>query len=158
MIQNCLECRFLQQKLNAVHFAVIRPFVGVWLSGEEVGNKWMKITRKNAKKNAFLVSLINLLYFSIQHHVQFRNLSAGKDIVRLNSGAFLEEEKYQKTYLRLSGDYAACGFEVFLQRKHEPLVYQVKRSKLLMVFCCCCKVIFLYYKFVWNKKTKKLYP
>ena len=29
---------------------------------------------------------------------------------------------------RLSGEYAACGFEVLLTRKHEPLVFQVKTN------------------------------
>jgi len=53
---------------------------------------------------------------SIQHHVTFRNLSEGKGTVRLNSG-----------------EYAACGFEVLLTRKHEPLVYQVYIPCILFV-------------------------
>jgi len=44
----------------------------------------------------------------LQHTVKFRNLSAEKSEVRLTSG-----------------NYSACGFEVVLVRKHEPLVYQV---------------------------------
>ncbi|XP_023322969.1 gamma-aminobutyric acid receptor subunit gamma-2 [Eurytemora carolleeae] len=45
---------------------------------------------------------------NLQHSVEFRNLSAEKSEVRLTSG-----------------NYAACGFEIKLVRKHEPLMYQV---------------------------------
>ena len=32
--------------------------------------------------------------------------------------------------LRLaSGNYAACGFQIFLQRKHQPLIYQVNSAR-----------------------------
>merc|ERR1712083_457878 len=47
---------------------------------------------------------------------QFQKLSPSKKVVRLTSG-----------------DYAACGFEVLLQRKHEPLVYQVYIPCILFV-------------------------
>ena len=45
---------------------------------------------------------------NLQHSVGWRNLSSEKAVVRLTSG-----------------DYAACGFEVELRRKHEPFIYQV---------------------------------
>jgi len=45
---------------------------------------------------------------NLQHIVGWRNLSEEKTVVRLTSGS-----------------YAACGFEILLTRKHEPLVYQV---------------------------------
>ena len=32
-----------------------------------------------------------------------------------------------------SGNYAACGFEILLHRKHEPLVYQVLPSQQITV-------------------------
>lgn len=67
-----------------------------------------------------------------QHHVTFRNLSEGKGTVRLNSGHPLRYQKLPKIKeediaKNIPGEYAACGFEVLLTRKHEPLVYQVNR-------------------------------
>jgi len=53
---------------------------------------------------------------NLQHHVAWRNLSSEKGVVRLTSGS-----------------YAACGFEVLLKRKHEPLVYQVYIPCILFV-------------------------
>lgn len=53
---------------------------------------------------------------NLQHHVKFQNLSEKKKVVRLTSG-----------------EYAACGFEVLLKRKHEPLVYQVYIPCILFV-------------------------
>jgi len=53
---------------------------------------------------------------NLQHHIKFRNLTNKKQVVRLTSG-----------------EYAACGFEVLLKRKHEPLVYQVYIPCILFV-------------------------
>jgi len=58
----------------------------------------------------------NLDERNLQHHIRLRNLSAGKEQVQLNSG-----------------EYAACGFEVLLTRKHEPLVFQVYIPCILFV-------------------------
>jgi len=53
---------------------------------------------------------------NLQHIVGWRNLSEEKTVVRLTSGS-----------------YAACGFEILLTRKHEPLVYQVYIPCILFV-------------------------
>jgi len=53
---------------------------------------------------------------NLQHIVKFQKLSSSKKVVRLTSG-----------------EYSACGFEVLLQRKHEPLVYQVYIPCILFV-------------------------
>lgn len=53
---------------------------------------------------------------NLQHHIAWRNLSSEKGVVRLTSGS-----------------YSACGFEVLLKRKHEPLVYQVYIPCILFV-------------------------
>jgi len=53
---------------------------------------------------------------NLQHHIQFQKLADKKKVVRLTSG-----------------EYAACGFEVSLKRKHEPLVYQVYIPCILFV-------------------------
>jgi len=53
---------------------------------------------------------------NLQHHTKFHMLSPKKKVVRLTSG-----------------EYAACGFEVLLERKHEPLVYQVYIPCILFV-------------------------
>lgn len=45
---------------------------------------------------------------ALQHAVTFNKLSKKHRIVRL-----------------ASGDYAACGFQIYLQRKHQPLIYQI---------------------------------
>ena len=50
----------------------------------------------------------NILERNLQHSVKFKKLRRSRGVVRLQSG-----------------EYAACGFEVFLRRKHEPLIYQV---------------------------------
>ena len=71
-----------------------------------------------------------------QHHVTFRNLSEGKGTVRLNSGHPLRYQKLPKIKeediaKNIPGEYAACGFEVLLTRKHEPLVYQVNHLTII---------------------------
>ena len=53
---------------------------------------------------------------NLQHHIHFQKLADKKKVVRLTSG-----------------EYAACGFEVSLKRKHEPLVYQVYIPCILFV-------------------------
>jgi len=53
---------------------------------------------------------------NLQYTVKFRKLSKRRKIVRLTSG-----------------NYAACGFEVVLKRKHEPLMYQVYIPCILFV-------------------------
>jgi len=53
---------------------------------------------------------------SLQHRVGWANLTSEKGVVRLTSG-----------------NYAACGFEILLHRKHEPLVYQVYIPCILFV-------------------------
>ena len=50
----------------------------------------------------------NIQERNLQYHIRFRDLRKSRGVVRLHSG-----------------NYAACGFEVILQRKHEPLIYQV---------------------------------
>ena len=56
----------------------------------------------------------NIQERNLQYHIRFRDLRRSRGVVRLHSG-----------------NYAACGFEVILQRKHEPLIYQVTGSFLL---------------------------
>ena len=58
---------------------------------------------------------------NLQHHVAWRNLSSEKGVVRLTSGLFLILNMLIE--IPNPGSYAACGFEVLLKRKHEPLVY-----------------------------------
>ena len=53
---------------------------------------------------------------NLQHNVGWRNLSDEKKVVRLTSG-----------------NYAACGFEILLKRKHEILLYQVYCPCILFV-------------------------
>ena len=50
----------------------------------------------------------NIRERNLQYSVSFRKLRKSRGVVRLHSG-----------------EYAACGFEVHLKRKHEPLIYQV---------------------------------
>lgn len=50
----------------------------------------------------------NLQERNLQYEVSYRKLRRSRGIIQLHSG-----------------EYAACGFEVFLRRKHEPLIYQV---------------------------------
>merc|ERR1712156_198804 len=53
---------------------------------------------------------------ALQHSVKFRNLPKAQRIVRL-----------------ASGNYAACGFQILLQRKHQPLIYQIYIPCILFV-------------------------
>lgn len=53
---------------------------------------------------------------NLQHNVAWRNLTDEKKVVRLTSG-----------------NYAACGFEILLKRKHEILLYQVYCPCILFV-------------------------
>ena len=55
----------------------------------------------------------NIRERNLQYSVSFRQLRKSRGVVRLHSG-----------------EYAACGFEVHLKRKHEPLIYQVVYVKL----------------------------
>ena len=50
----------------------------------------------------------NIQERDLQYKVSFRKLRKSRGVVRLHSG-----------------EYAVCGFEVALRRKHEPLIYQV---------------------------------
>ena len=67
--------------------------------------------------------------------------------------------------LRLaSGNYAACGFQILLQRKHQPLIYQVstinikKRKTITMMFQiyipCCLFVSVSWISFVIDPKVR----
>ena len=56
----------------------------------------------------------NIQERNLQYYINFRKLRRSRGVVRLHSG-----------------DYAACGFEVLLRRKHEPLIYQVRTIYLL---------------------------
>ena len=51
----------------------------------------------------------NIRERDLQYKVSFRKLRKSRGVVRLHSG-----------------EYAVCGFEVDLIRKHEPLIYQVR--------------------------------
>lgn len=53
---------------------------------------------------------------SLQHAITWKNISKSRQIVTLTSGK-----------------YAACGFEIGLKRKHEPLVFQVYIPCILFV-------------------------
>jgi len=66
---------------------------------------------------------------SLQHSVQFKKLSRSNRIVRL-----------------ASGDYAACGFQIFLQRKHQPLIYQI-------YIPCCLFVAVSWISFIIDPKV-----
>jgi len=59
----------------------------------------------------------NIQERNLQYYINFRKLRRSRGVVRLHSG-----------------DYAACGFEVLLRRKHEPLIYQVYIPCCLFVF------------------------
>jgi len=59
----------------------------------------------------------NLQERNLQYEVSYRKLRRSRGIIQLHSG-----------------EYAACGFEVFLRRKHEPLIYQVYTPCCLFVF------------------------
>merc|ERR1712025_770834 len=58
----------------------------------------------------------NIVQRNLQHSVRFRKLRTSKRVVKLQSG-----------------EYAACGFEVLLERKHQPLIYQIYIPCILFV-------------------------
>ena len=71
---------------------------------------------KNSPRNSMTCSAdfhdpksSNIQERNLQYYINFRKLRRSRGVVRLHSG-----------------DYAACGFEVLLRRKHEPLIYQVR--------------------------------
>ena len=44
----------------------------------------------------------------------------------------IQNKKIFKNLIKIcTGEYAACGFEVLLTRKHEPLVYQVNHLTII---------------------------
>jgi len=71
----------------------------------------------------------NILERNLQHSVKFKKLRKSRGVVRLQSG-----------------DYAACGFEVFLRRKHEPLLYQI-------YIPCCLFVTVSWISFIIDPKV-----
>merc|ERR1712051_264745 len=66
---------------------------------------------------------------ALQHSVEFRSLPKAQRTVRL-----------------ASGNYAACGFQIFLQRKHQPLIYQI-------YIPCCLFVSVSWISFVIDPKV-----
>lgn len=71
----------------------------------------------------------NILERNLQHSVKFKKLRRSRGVVRLQSG-----------------EYAACGFEVFLRRKHEPLIYQI-------YIPCCLFVTVSWISFIIDPKV-----
>merc|ERR1711872_606049 len=71
----------------------------------------------------------NILERNLQHSVKFQKLRKSRGVVRLQSG-----------------EYAACGFEVALRRKHEPLIYQV-------YIPCCLFVLVSWISFIIDPKV-----
>jgi len=71
----------------------------------------------------------NIRERNLQHSVSFRKLRRSRRVVRLQSG-----------------EYAACGFEVILRRKHEPLIYQV-------YIPCCLFVMVSWISFIIDPKV-----
>jgi len=71
----------------------------------------------------------NILERNLQHSVKFKKLRKSRGVVRLQSG-----------------EYAACGFEVFLRRKHEPLIYQI-------YIPCCLFVTVSWISFIIDPKV-----
>merc|ERR1711994_374157 len=66
----------------------------------------------------------NIQERDLQYKVSFRKLRKSRGVVRLHSG-----------------EYAVCGFEVALRRKHEPLIYQV-------YIPCCLFVLVSWISFI----------
>jgi len=66
----------------------------------------------------------NIRERDLQYKVSFRKLRRSRGVVRLHSG-----------------EYAVCGFEVDLRRKHEPLIYQV-------YIPCCLFVLVSWISFI----------
>ena len=70
---------------------------------------------------------------NLQHTIKFRRLSKRRRIVRITSGLYQFSLTFSNILICL-GNYAACGFEMLLKRKHEPLMYQVGLSSSLFYF------------------------
>merc|ERR1712223_365712 len=71
----------------------------------------------------------NIRERDLQYKVSFRKLRKSRGVVRLHSG-----------------EYAVCGFEVDLRRKHEPLIYQV-------YIPCCLFVMVSWISFIIDPKV-----
>jgi len=71
----------------------------------------------------------NIQERDLQYKVSFRKLRKSRGVVRLHSG-----------------EYAVCGFEVALRRKHEPLIYQV-------YIPCCLFVLVSWISFIIDPKV-----
>jgi len=71
----------------------------------------------------------NILERNLQHSVSFKKLRRSQGVVKLQSG-----------------EYAACGFEVWLRRKHEPLIYQI-------YIPCCLFVMVSWISFIIDPKV-----
>jgi len=63
-----------------------------------------------------------------------------------HSVSFQELSKSQRTVRLASGSYAACGFQIFLQRKHQPLIYQI-------YIPCCLFVTVSWISFIIDPKV-----
>ena len=98
---------------------------------------------------------------ALQHSVEFRSLPKAQRTVRWE---ILECQEIDLSHRLASGNYAACGFQIFLQRKHQPLIYQVKisaknRNKLRLIFSfqiyipCCLFVSVSWISFVIDPKV-----
>ena len=66
----------------------------------------------------------NFVGRSLQHAITWRNITKSRQIVTLTSGE-TKTTKTKNIYVTFLGKYAACGFEIGLKRKHEPLLFQV---------------------------------
>jgi len=71
----------------------------------------------------------NILERNLQHSVKFKKLRRSRSVIKLQSG-----------------EYAACGFEVHLRRKHEPLMYQI-------YIPCCLFVTVSWISFIIDPKV-----
>merc|ERR1719244_936999 len=71
----------------------------------------------------------NILERNLQHSVSFKKLRRSQGVVKLQSG-----------------EDAACGFEVWLRRKHEPLIYQI-------YIPCCLFVMVSWISFIIDPKV-----
>lgn len=66
---------------------------------------------------------------ALQHTTEFSDLSRSKRTVRL-----------------ASGQYAACGFQIYLKRKHQPMIYQI-------YIPCCLFVMVSWISFIIDPKV-----
>ena len=64
---------------------------------------------------------------SLQHYIQISNLPAYYKKVILPSGIHrhFSISKHERTISLIAGTYAACGFEIHLQRKQTQFLIQV---------------------------------